>query len=87
MENLTIKSFNLGTGIGYSVLDVVKSFEKVTEKRISYTITDRGLGDIAECYIDPTKASKELGWKPEKTLEDICRDAWRYQVNNPNGYD
>ncbi len=87
MATTGVDIFNLGTGIGYSVLDVVKSFEKVTGKRIPYIITDRRPGDIAECYADSTKAFKELGWKAGKSLEDMCRDAWRWQVNNPNGYD
>lgn len=87
MMTTGVDTYNLGTGIGYSVLDVVKSFEKATGKKIPYTITDRRSGDIAKCYADPTKAFKELGWKAEKSLEDMCRDAWRWQVNNPNGYD
>jgi UDP-glucose 4-epimerase len=81
-----INVYNLGTGIGYSVLDVVKSFEKATGVRIPYKITNRRPGDIAICYADPSKAYKELGWKAEKSLEDMCRDAWRWQLNNPNGY-
>lgn len=87
MTTTGVDTYNLGTGIGYSVLDVVKSFEKATGKRIPYTIVDRRPGDIAKCYADPTKAFKELGWKAEKSLEDMCRDAWRWQVSNPNGYD
>lgn len=87
MRTTGVEAYNLGTGIGYSVLDVVNSFEKATGQKIPYTITDRRPGDIATCYADPTKAFKELGWKAEKTLEDMCRDAWRWQVNNPNGYD
>lgn len=81
-----INVYNLGTGIGYSVLDLVKSFERVTGVRIPYKITNRRPGDIAICYADPSKAYKELGWKAEKNLEDMCRDAWRWQLNNPNGY-
>lgn len=81
-----INVYNLGTGIGYSVLDLVKSFERVTGVRIPYKITNRRPGDIAICYADPSKAYKELGWKAEKSLEDMCRDAWRWQLNNPNGY-
>lgn len=87
MATKGVNTYNLGTGIGYSVLDVVKSFEKATRKRIPYVITDRRPGDIDECYADPTKALKELGWKAERSLEDMCRDAWRWQVDNPNGYD
>jgi len=78
--------YNLGTGIGYSVFDVVKAFEKVSGVNIPYEIIDRRPGDIDTSYADPTKALKEIGWKAEKNLEDMCRDAWRWQVNNPNGY-
>lgn len=81
-----IETYNLGTGIGYSVLDVVKNFEKVTGKEIPYIITNRRRGDIDKCYADPSKAFKELGWKAVKSLEDMCRDSWRWQQNNPNGY-
>jgi len=81
-----IDAYNLGTGIGYSVLDVVKNFEKVTNIKIPYVFVDRRPGDIDKCYADPTKAFKELGWKAEKTLEDMCRDAWNWQKNNPKGY-
>jgi len=83
---LGINTYNLGTGIGYSVLDVVKSFEKATGIKIPYKITNRRPGDIAICYADPTKAYNELGWKAEKNLEDMCRDAWRWQKINPQGY-
>lgn len=79
--------YNLGTGVGYSVLDVVEAFEKATGEKIPYVITDRRPGDIATCYADPTKAYRELGWKAERDIEDMCRDAWRWQVNNPNGYE
>lgn len=82
-----VEAYNLGTGMGYSVLDVVKNFETANEQVIPYDITARRPGDIAECYADVSKAHKELGWKAEKTMEDMCRDAWRWQVNNPNGYD
>ena len=75
--------YNLGTGIGYSVLDVVKAFEKATGKTVKYRITERRLGDIATCYANPTKAKQELGWQAEKNLEDMCRDSWNYiQKNN-----
>lgn len=86
LANNGIGVYNLGTGVGYSVLDVVKTFEKVTGQRISYVFTDKRPGDIEKCYADPTKANRELGWKAEKNLEDMCRDAWRWQKNNPNGY-
>lgn len=82
-----VEAYNLGTGTGYSVLDVVKNFEKAIGRKVPYALTDRRPGDIATCYADATKALKELGWKAEKTLEDMCRDSWRWQSNNPNGYD
>lgn len=78
--------FNLGTGIGYSVLDIVKAFEKVNGVKIPYVIAERRSGDVAECYADPAKAKNVLGWVAEKNLEDMCRDSWRWQSNNPNGY-
>lgn len=86
MATKGVKAYNLGTGVGYSVLDVVKNFEKATGKKIPYVITSRRPGDIDKCYADPTKACKELGWKAEKTLEDMCKDAWNWQRNNPDGY-
>lgn len=76
---------NLGTGIGYSVLDMVHAFEKANDVKVNYEITARRPGDIATCYADPTKAEKELGWKAEKTLEDMCKDAWNFQQKNPQG--
>ena len=78
--------YNLGTGIGYSVLDVVKSFEKASGKKIPYVIGPRRDGDIATCYSDPSKALKELGWKAERGLDEMCEDSWRWQSQNPNGY-
>ena len=82
-----IEAYNLGTGIGYSVLDVVKNFEKATGKKVPYTIVDRRPGDIATCYSDASKAAMELDWKAEHSLEDMCRDSWKWQENNPNGYE
>ena len=82
-----IQIYNLGTGIGYSVLDVIKSYSKAVGREIPYEITARRPGDIAECYADPAKAYSELGWKAEKTLDDMCADSMRWQINNPNGYD
>lgn len=87
METNGVDAYNLGTGVGYSVLDVVNSFVKATGQKIPYILADRRPGDIATCFADPTKALKELGWKAEKSLEDMCRDSWRWQMNNPNGYD
>lgn len=74
--------YNLGTGNGYSVLDLVKAFEKQNRIHIDYKIVDRRPGDIAKCYADPSKALKELDWKAEKTLEDMVKDAWGYENNN-----
>jgi UDP-glucose 4-epimerase len=78
--------FNLGTGVGYSVLDMVKAFEDANGVKVPYRITDRRPGDIAECYADSTKAKELMGWTAEKTLVDMCGDSWRWQKNNPNGY-
>ncbi len=79
--------YNLGTGRGYSVLEVVAAFERAAGKKIPYKIVERRPGDIATSYADPSKAERELGWKAQRDIEDICRDAWRWQVNNPNGYE
>ncbi|RBP69076.1 UDP-galactose 4-epimerase [Alkalibaculum bacchi] len=81
-----IEAFNLGTGTGYSVLDIVKNFEKANGIKIPYEITPRRPGDIAQCYADPTKAKVELGWVAEKGIEDMCRDSWNWQKKNPKGY-
>ena len=78
--------FNLGTGNGYSVLDLVNAFKRVNDIDIPYAIVDRRPGDVARCYANATKALEKLGWKAEKNLDDMCRDAWRWQSNNPNGY-
>ncbi|MCK4257767.1 MAG: UDP-glucose 4-epimerase GalE [Halanaerobiales bacterium] len=82
-----VEAYNLGTGVGYSVLDVVKNFEKAIGRKIPYVLTDRRSGDIDKCHADPTKAKNGLGWVAEKDIEEMCRDAWKWQVNNPNGYD
>ena len=86
-ENVGLAVYNLGTGIGYSVLDVIHAFEKANGIRIPYEIAARRPGDVDANYSDPAKAWKELGWKTEKTLEDMCRDAWNWQKKNPNGYE
>lgn len=78
--------FNLGTGIGYSVLEIVHAFEKACGKKLPYVIDGRREGDIAVCYSDPARAKELLGWSAEKDLENMCRDAWRWQSNNPDGY-
>jgi UDP-glucose 4-epimerase len=77
---------NLGTGNGYSVLDMVKSFEKASGKNIPYKIVDRRSGDIATCYADPAYAKEKLAWKAEYELDEMCKDAWRWQSMNPDGY-
>ena len=79
--------YNLGTGTGYSVLDMVKSFEKANGVAVPYVIKDRRAGDIATCYSDARKAKDELGWEAENGIEEMCRDAWRWQKANPNGFE
>ena len=78
--------FNLGTGTGYSVLDMVKAFEKANQVAVPYKITPRRPGDLATCYADPAKSREKLNWAAEKSLEDMCRDSWNWQKNNPDGY-
>ena len=78
--------YNLGTGVGYSVLDVVKNFEKATGIQIPYEIKPRRVGDIATCYSDASKAKRELGWEAEYGILEMCRDSWNWQKKNPNGY-
>ena len=85
-EHKGTEIFNLGTGVGYSVLDIVKAFEKANSIEIPYVIKPRRAGDIAECFADATKAKKILGWIAEKSLEDMCRDSWNWQSHNVNGY-
>ena len=87
LENKGSEVFNIGTGVGYSVLDMVKAFEKSNDIKIPYVITDRRPGDIDTCYADSSKAAEMLGWKAEKSLEDMCKDTWNWQKNNPNGYE
>lgn len=81
-ENEGLYIYNLGTGTGYSVLDMVKAFEETTGKEVKYKIAPRRPGDIATCYADPAKARRELNWTTEKTLEDMCRDSWNYIEKN-----
>ena len=81
-----IEYYNIGTGVGYSVLDIVNAYEKATGIKINYIIAPRRPGDIDECYADPTKASEILGWKAEYNIEDMCRDSNNWQQMNPNGY-
>lgn len=77
---------NLGTGKGYSVLEAIQAFEKASNKKVPYEITSRRPGDIAACYADPSFANSELGWQAEHGLDEMCRDAWRWQSANPDGY-
>ena len=79
--------YNLGTGHGYSVLDIVKNFEEANDLTIPYAIKPRRAGDIATCYADPAKAKEELGWEATRGLDEMCEDSWRWQSNNPNGYE
>ena len=78
--------FNLGTGVGYSVLDMVNAFVEVNQVAVPYEIGPRRPGDIATCYADPAKSAEKLGWKAEKSLQDMCRDSWNWQSKNPQGY-
>ena len=91
IEKLTTKpgivTYNLGTGKGYSVLDVIKAFENASGEKVPYRVAPRRDGDIAECYADPTKALKELNWKAERGIEAMCKDAWKWQTQNPKGYE
>ena len=82
-----IVTYNLGTGKGFSVLEMVKAFSKASGREISYKVTGRRPGDIAQCYADPSKAASELGWSAERTIEQMCADSWRWQITNPNGYE
>ena len=85
-EHTGCEVFNLGTGVGYSVLEMVKTFEKANNLTLPYKIVDRRPGDLPTCYADPAKSAEVLGWKAEKNLEDMCRDSWRWQSQNPMGY-
>lgn len=87
MNSTGIGAYNLGTGNGYSVLEMVAAFEKVSGCDIPYKITVRRPGDIGVCYADPTKAKVELGWIAEKGIQEMCEDSWRWQFHNPNGYE
>ena len=87
LETTGVDVHNLGTGIGYSVLQIISIFEKVTGVKIPYKIVERRSGDVAICYADPTKAKKELGWVAKREIEEMCADSWGWQLNNPNGYE
>lgn len=86
-EKAGLKIYNLGTGVGYSVLDIVKNFEEATGVKIPYVIKERRAGDIAACYADASLAKEELGWEAQYGIKEMCEDSWRWQKNNPNGYE
>ncbi len=81
-----VLTVNLGTGQGYSVLDVVKAFEKASGKPVPYEIVARRAGDVAQCYADPAMAAELLDWRAERGIEEMCADSWRWQSGNPDGY-
>jgi UDP-glucose 4-epimerase len=81
-----VEAYNLGTGKGYSVLEMIQAFEQVSGKEIPYMVVNRRPGGIAECYADPTKAERELGWRAVRELEEMYRDSWRWRAGNPGGY-
>lgn len=83
---LGFKAYNLGTGRGYSVLEVVKAFEKASGKKVEYKLVDRRPGDISTCYSDASLAKTELNWVAEKDIDEMCKDTWNWQKNNPNGF-
>jgi UDP-glucose 4-epimerase len=85
-KNPGLVTYNLGTGTGYSVIQLIETFRKASGTNISYRIDGRRDGDVAVCYADSSKANRELGWKAERGLEKMCIDAWAWQVKNPNGY-
>ena len=85
--NAGVDTFNVGTGRGYSVLEIVRAFESASGKKVPYKITDRRPGDIATCYADSQKAKSQLGWDAKYGIDEMCSDAWRWQRNNPNGYE
>jgi UDP-glucose 4-epimerase len=86
-SNPGVVTYNLGTGRGYSVLEVIAAFEQATGKKIRYRIAGRRPGDVASSYADPTKAKTELGWLAQRGIDAMCADIWRWQSNNPNGYE
>ncbi|WP_461671205.1 GDP-mannose 4,6-dehydratase, partial [Mycobacterium tuberculosis] len=81
-----LQTYNLGTGRGYSVLEMIKAFERASGRRIPYRMAARRAGDIGACYANPAKANAELGWEAKRGIEDMCADAWRWQLANPSGY-
>ena len=87
LEGPGVQVWNLGTGQGYSVLDMARAFEKASGRPVPYRFVPRRAGDIAQCYADPAKAERELGWKARRGLEEMCEDSWRWQSLNPNGFE
>ena len=85
-QHAECRAINLGTGVGYSVLDMVRAFEQASGKPVPYQVAPRRAGDIAACYADPALALALLGWRAERDLAAMCADAWRWQSSNPNGY-
>ncbi len=86
-ENPGVVTYNLGTGRGYSVLEMIKGFEEAAGRTVAYKVVGRRPGDIASCYADPAKAERELSWKAVRDIDEMCSDAWRWQSTNPNGYE
>ncbi|MFD1861975.1 UDP-glucose 4-epimerase GalE [Planococcus chinensis] len=86
MSSTGVEAYNLGTGTGYSVLEIVTTFQEVSGQQIPFLISDRRSGDIATCYANPLKAKNELGWVAERGIKEMCRDSWEWQKQNPNGY-
>jgi UDP-glucose 4-epimerase len=87
LETNGVEAYNLGTGTGYSVLQLVSAFEKASGNKVPYKIVERRPGDVAVCYADPAKASIELGWEAKRGIEEMCLDSWRWQEKNPQGYE
>jgi UDP-glucose 4-epimerase len=86
MSDTGVDAYNLGTGRGYTVLEMIAAFEQASGRKIPYAITDRRPGDVGVCYADPAKARDELDWSAIRGLAEMCEDAWRWQSTNPNGY-
>lgn len=86
MSTTGVDAYNLGTGVGYTVLEMIMAFEEASGRSVPYTIVDRRPGDVGVCYADPAKATSELCWTASRGLAEMCEDAWRWQSNNPNGY-
>ncbi|GED15972.1 UDP-glucose 4-epimerase GalE [Aneurinibacillus migulanus] len=87
LSTMGVDAYNLGTGRGYTVLEMVRAFEKASGKKIPYTVVNRRPGDVAICFADPSKAKQDLGWVASRGIEEMCLDSWRWQSNNPDGYE